>query len=89
MLDDVAAEVIVITRPRRFGKTLNLSMLQYFLAPEVLGQPTKSLFEHLKIAQCGKKYMEHQGKYPVIFVTFKDIKQSSQTVAYDKFYELI
>jgi hypothetical protein len=74
ILDDSATQVVVITRPRRFGKTLNLSMLHYFLAPEAYGQSTKGLFEGLKIAALGNEYMRHQGQYPVIFITFKDVK---------------
>jgi len=67
-------EVIVITRPRRFGKTLNLSMLQYFFAAEVEGQATKGIFDNLEIAN-DPECMEHQGKYPVVFISFKDIKE--------------
>ncbi len=77
VLDDKATKVAVITRPRRFGKTLNLSMLHYFLAAEAYGQSTKGLFEHTKIAALGEKYTQHQGRYPVIFITFKDIKDHS------------
>jgi hypothetical protein len=67
-------EVIVITRPRRFGKTLNLTMLQYFFASEVNSNPTKGLFDELAIAK-DPECMEHQGKYSVIFISFKDIKE--------------
>ena len=67
-------KVIVLTRPRRFGKTLNLSMLQYFFAAEVEGQSTKEIFDHLEISN-NPECMEHQGKYPVILISFKDIKQ--------------
>ena len=74
ILDDQSTKAAVITRPRRFGKTLNLSMLHYFLAPEVDGQSTQGLFDGLKIAALGDEYMHHQGQYPVIFVTFKDVK---------------
>ncbi len=77
------AEVILITRPRRFGKTLNMSMLRYFFAPEVYGQPTKDLFNHLKVSQEGEDTLQHQGKYPVIFLSFKDIKESSFEAAYN------
>jgi hypothetical protein len=66
--------VIVITRPRRFGKTLNLSMLQHFFAAEVNGQPTKELFNDLEISK-EPKCMEFQGKYPVVFISFKDVKE--------------
>ena len=82
-------EAILITRPRRFGKTLNLSMLQYFLASEVIGKPTQGLFDTLKIAQCNGSYMQYQGKYPVISITFKDIKSRCFEDAYSKLYELI
>jgi hypothetical protein len=67
-------KVIVLTRPRRFGKTLNLSMLQYFFASEVKGKSTKKLFNNLAIAK-ELECMEHQGQYPVIFISFKDIKE--------------
>jgi hypothetical protein len=81
VLDDNITEVSVITRPRRFGKTLNLSMLHYFLASEVIGRPTKGLFDGLKITQCGEAYMKEQGKHPVVFITFKDIKAANFELA--------
>lgn len=62
VLDDIS-EVAVITRPRRFGKTLNLSMLHHFLAPQVNGQSTEGLFDDLKISELGEAYKQHQGKY--------------------------
>ena len=68
-----SAKVIVLLRPRRFGKTLNLSMLQHFFAAEVDGQPTAGLFDGLAIAK-EPAYMDYQGKSPVIFITFKDVK---------------
>lgn len=74
ILEDKMTKVVVITRPRRFGKTLNLSMLHYFLAAEAYGQSTKGLFDGLKIAALGDEYMRHQGHYPVVFITFKDVK---------------
>jgi Predicted AAA-ATPase/PD-(D/E)XK nuclease superfamily len=81
ILDNVADQVTVITRPRRFGKTLNLSMLHCFLAAEVSDEPTKDLFHGLKIADLGERYWQHQGKYPVILVNFKDIKGASYVKA--------
>src|SRR5689334_7740880 len=66
VLDDEATKVMVITRPRRFGKTLALSMLRYFLANRVGGQATAGSFDALKIAGLGDRYMQHQGQYPVI-----------------------
>lgn len=71
--------VSVIVRPRRFGKTLNLSMLQHFFAAEVDGIPTQGLFDQFQIAQVdgGQFLQQHQGKYPVIFLTLKDVKEDS------------
>ncbi len=68
------AEVTLVTRPRRFGKTLNLSMLHHFFAGEVRGQPTGVLFDRLEIERDAAS-MAHQGQYPVVFFTFKDIKE--------------
>jgi hypothetical protein len=87
-LDDNGTQVALITRPRRFGKTLNLSMLQHFFAAEVHGKPTKDLFTGLKITQQGPSYLQHQGKYPVIALSFKDIKQNSFKDSLEKFNEL-
>jgi len=64
--------VSLFTRPRRFGKTLNMDMLRTFF--EKTDEDTSVYFKDKKIWSCGKKYREYQGKYPVIFVTFKDIK---------------
>lgn len=89
ILDDINTEAIVITRPRRFGKTFNLSMLHYFLASEVRGKSTKNLFNQLEIFKCGNEYQQHQGKYPVVSITFKDIKQSGFKASLEKFNELI
>src|SRR3990167_11270756 len=68
--------VTLLTRPLRFGKTLNLSMLQHFFAESVQGEPTRPLFDGLKITQ-DKPCMVHQGKYPVIFLTLKGIKATN------------
>ena len=76
-LIDNGTTVSLITRPRRFGKTLNLSMLHYFFAEKVLEQPTKDLFNGLKISQAGEQCMAHQGQYPVIFLTLKGIKSEN------------
>jgi hypothetical protein len=70
------AKVLLITRPRRFGKSINMSMLQHFLTAEVDGLPTKDLFNDLLISQ-DQASMAYQGKFPVIFITFKDAKGSS------------
>ena len=74
LIDDDGTTVSLITRPRRFGKTLNLSMLHYFFAEKVKEHPTKDLFNGLKISEAGEQYMAHQGQYPVIFLTFKELK---------------
>ncbi len=68
---DFGSEIALITRPRRFGKTLNLSMLKYFF--EKTPNSTAFLFDGLNIAKH-QEYMKHQGQYPVIFLTFKVIK---------------
>src|SRR5215204_2561767 len=68
------ARVALIPRLRRFGKTLNLSMLRYFF--EKAEEDTSYLFKDLKIWQ-NEKYREMQGQFPVIFITLKDIKHSS------------
>lgn len=73
---DNSAKVLLITRPRRWGKTLALSMLQHFLSKDVEGLPTEKLFENLKIAKylSDPNYKKYQGSHPVIFVSFKDLK---------------
>jgi len=67
--------VSLFTRPRRFGKTLNMDMLRTFF--EKTHEDTSVYFKDKKIWACGKKYRDYQGKYPVIFITFKDIKFNS------------
>ena len=69
-------KITLITRPRRFGKTLTLSMLQHFLAAEVSGKSTKGLFDGLNISQYPET-MKKQGQYPVIFLTLKEAKGKS------------
>ena len=77
IIDDVS-KVTLITRPRRWGKTLNMSMLHHFLAPEAYGDSTAGLFDQLKIAQAPGDYVaQHQGKYPVIFMTLKGVEAST------------
>lgn len=67
--------VSLFTRPRRFGKTLNMDMLRTFF--EKTDEDTSIYFKDKKIWQCGQKYRDYQGKYPVIFLTFKDVKKDS------------
>ncbi len=87
ILDDLV-EVKLFTRPRRFGKTLNLSMLHHFFAKEVDKKETHKLFSELEIFHYSE-YMKHQGQYPVIFLTFKDIKSSTFTAAYEDCIEIV
>ena len=65
------APVTLFTRPRRFGKTLNMSMIKYFFDVKNK-EGNKKLFENLKVSNS--EYMSEQGKYPVIFVSLKDLK---------------
>ena len=64
--------VTLFTRPRRFGKTLNMDMLRTYF--EKSDRDTSIYFNNKKIWTCGQKYRDYQGKYPVIFLTFKDVK---------------
>ena len=73
--------VSLFTRPRRFGKTLNMDMLRTFF--EKTDEDTSVYFKDKKIWACGKKYREYQGKYPVIFITFKDIKFNTWEKTFD------
>ena len=75
-------QVILVTRPRRFGKTLNLSMLKYFF--ERSEPSNAALFENTAIKNH-HEFDLHQAQYPVIFITFKNIKGSSWEHIYDKF----
>ncbi len=91
VLDNDNIEVSVITRPRRFGKTFNLSMLQHFLTPKVNQLTTKGMFNGLKISTVDNSsyYMQYQGKFPVVFVSFKEIKSDSYELTYSKLCDLI
>ena len=71
LIDD-RSMVTLFTRPRRFGKTLALNMLKTFF--EISETDTSVYFQDKAIWQCGEKYRDQQGKYPVIFLTFKDVK---------------
>ncbi len=81
------SKVIVITRPRRFGKTLNLSMLYYFLRQNHVTD--KNLFEDLNISKDTEFCKLHQQQYPVIFISFKDVKEATYSKAYAEIVELI
>ncbi|MDO5416431.1 MAG: AAA family ATPase [Lachnospiraceae bacterium] len=74
--------VSLFTRPRRFGKTLNMDMLRVFF--EISDEDTSIYFRDKAIWKCGEDYTKHQGKYPVIFLTFKDVKYHSWEATLDK-----
>lgn len=79
--------VSLFTRPRRFGKTLNMDMLRCFF--EISEEDTGKYFEDTMIWQCGDAYTSHQGKYPVIFLTFKDVKFDNWQATLDKIKDLL
>lgn len=85
-LIDKGGKVNLFVRPRRFGKTLNLSMIRRFFEQEIDSDGSVIsngyLFDNLDIASCGEKYMAHQGKYPVINLSLKSSKQPDYQMAY-------
>ena len=84
---DERAKVSLFTRPRRFGKTLNMDMLRIFF--ECTAEDTSVYFKDKKIWQCGDIYTRHQGQYPVIFLTFKDVKCLNWQDTFKKIRKLI
>ena len=72
---DERPKVSLFTRPRRFGKTLNMDMLRVFF--EKTEEDTSVYFRDKKIWSCDQSYLDQQGKYPVIFLSLKDVKGSS------------
>lgn len=79
--------VSLFTRPRRFGKTLNMDMLRVFF--EISDKNTSKYFADKNIWKCGEEYRSHQGKYPVIFLTFKDVKFDTWGATIDKIRGLL
>lgn len=83
---DNKGDVTLFTRPRRFGKTLNMSMLRCFFEDARNRDGEKRdlsyLFENLKIMDSGEQYLQHMGKYPVISLTLKSAKQRSFESSY-------
>ena len=77
-------ETILLPRPRRFGKTLNMSMIKYFFSCGEENGENRQLFRNLNIENC-EDIIRLQGKYPVIYLSFKDEKHSS----FDKFVKSI
>lgn len=78
--------VNLFTRPRRFGKTLNMSMLQRFF--EATEKSNAYLFDGLKIAAY-PEYMAYQGQYPVISISLKSMKRASYQEAYFEYVKLL
>ena len=76
---DSNSKVTLFTRPRRFGKTLNLSMIRRFFEDERLADGTavdnRKLFDGLYISRCGEKYLQHQQQYPVISLSLKEAQK--------------
>ena len=89
---DLKGKVNLFLRPRRFGKTLNLSMLRYFFEDTgdvKKNEENKSLFQGLKIMEQGEEYTRHMGNYPVINLTLKSAKQPGFESAYSKLRKAI
>lgn len=83
-LIDEHSAVTLLTRPRRFGKTLTMSMLDYFFSLQ-REKESRHLFDGLAIERAGAKYMAERGQYPVIFVTLKDLKDITWEKMLDSF----
>ncbi|MDM8530469.1 AAA family ATPase [Anaerolineales bacterium HSG25] len=83
---NAAALVMLLPRPRRFGKTLNLSMLRYFF--EQTDEDNAVLFDGLAIKKT-PLFNQHQGQYPVIYMTLKDLKSRSWQECFDQIREMI
>ena len=79
--------VSLFTRPRIFGKTLNMDMLRVYF--EKVDEDTANYFLDKNILKCGENYRMHQGKYPVIFLTFKDVKFDSWQATVEKIKSLL
>ena len=84
---DSGAKVTLFTRPRRFGKTLNMSMLRYFF--EKSEQDNTYLFNDLAISKAGEKYLSYMGQYPVISISLKGMKQADYKTAFIEFKKII
>ena len=79
--------MVSLFTPRRFGKTLNMDMLRVFF--EKTNDDTSVYFKDKQIWQCGDYYTKHQGQYPVIFLTFKDVKSMTWEETFQKIRRLI
>lgn len=79
--------VSLFTRPSGFGKSLNMDMLRVFF--EKSEEDTSVYFRDRKIWKCGREYQEYQGIYPVIYMSFEDVKAETWEKAYDQIYRII
>ena len=84
---DEGTEISLFTRPRRFGKTLNMDMLRTFF--EKQEEDTSRYFTDKKIWQQGEAYTKHQGKYPVIYLSLKDANKFTWSDLYARLIETI
>lgn len=84
---DERPQVSLFTRPRRFGKTLNMDMLRTFF--EKTDEDTSVYFRDKAIWKQGERYRAYQGKYPVIFLSFKDVKCETWQETIQKLAEII
>jgi hypothetical protein len=84
---EIGSEVVLIPRPRRFGKTLNISMLKYYF--EKSEEDNSVLFKDLDIWKENSIYKDKQGKYPTISLTFKDVKSGKWENCYEHLKTII
>ena len=84
---DSGAKVTLCTRLRRFGKTLNMSMLRYFF--EKSEQDNAYLFDGLEISEAEERYLAHMGQYPVISISLKSMKQATYEAAFEEFIKIV
>ena len=87
LIDD-HAEVTLFTRPRRFGKTMAMSMLDYFFSIEKK-EETAHLFDGMAIDRAGERYMAERGRYPVIFMTLKGVQNDTMPLLFESFQYLL
>ncbi len=81
-----SGEIILLPRPRRFGKTMNLSMLRYFFERQN-AEKNATLFKGLTIQQS--EVWKHQGRHPVVFLTFKDVKEKTAATTVKKILDIV
>ena len=79
--------VLLFTRPSGFGKSLNMDMLRVFF--EKSEEDTSAYFRDKKIWKCGREYQQYQGKYPVIYISFENVRAETWEEAYDVIYKIL